>query len=62
MREKKAMGARECAMGALSVALAACVVAGVTWLFSMALGLGFDLPWALAAGAALVCLSTLGGD
>lgn len=48
--------------GAVILALKALIAAGVMWLLSRALCLGFNLPWAVAASAALVTVAALGGD
>lgn len=46
--------------GAVTVAVATAVVTGEAWLVSKALCLGFDLPWAVAAGLVFVTVSLLG--
>lgn len=49
--DRDGLGARDRLFGALTFALTVCMMALMTWLLSKALGLGFDLPWALMAGA-----------
>lgn len=55
------LGARDRLFGALAFALAVCMMALMAWLLSKALGLGFDLPWALTAGAYAGLVSRVSG-